>query len=335
MEVPLENSVQTDQTINRCDSKILSKRKLNLLYEDKWIDKKGVISLAVPKEFSFKECLHFLGRSSEENLHLIKNETIYKLFRIEDKKILVQISWDEGGSMQVEFLNFYPRESTRLTILGIISEWFDLKSDLSSFYLMAETDAILKNIIHDYYGLRLIGIPNLFEAIVWAVIGQHINLAFAYTLKKRFVENFGEKIIYAGNLFWLFPTPKAILRLSPTDLLGLQLTQNKSNCIIDLARRMENGILSKDILTRSKNLESVKKELINIRGVGSWTADYVLMKCLRDPTAFPIGDVGLQNAIKNQLNLSQKPSKKIMKELANHWGNWKAYATFYLWRTLI
>ncbi len=291
--------------------------------------------LAVPKEFSFKECLHFLGRSSEENLHLIKNETIYKLFRIEDKKILVQISWDGGESLQINFLNFYPKESTRLIIIRIISDWFDLKSDLSSFYQLAETDNILRSLIHRYYGLRLIGIPNLFEAIVWAVIGQHINLAFAFTLKKRFVETFGETITYGGILYWLFPTPKVISELTLTDLLDLQLTQNKSNCILDLARRMENGALSKEILSQSENFESVKKELVNIRGVGSWTADYVLMKCLRAPTAFPIGDVGLQNAIKNQLNLSQKPPKKMMKELADHWGNWKAYATFYLWRTLI
>lgn len=317
------------------DYKILSKRKTNLQYEVKRIDKKTVISVVVPKEFSFTECLHFLGRSPDERLHLIKNKSIYKLFRIEDKKIIVQISWHGVGSIQIEFLNFVPSESIRLTALKIVSELFDLKTDLSSFYQIAETDAILKNLVLQYYGLRLIGIPDLFEAIVWAVIGQHINLAFAYTLKKRFVETFGENLAYGGTSFWLFPTPEAISKLTLTDLLDLQLTQNKSKCILDLARKMESGVLSKELLSQSTNFESAKKELINIRGVGSWTADYVLMKCLRDPSAFPIGDVGLQNAIKNQLNLNQKPSKEKMKELANHWGNWKAYATFYLWRTLI
>jgi DNA-3-methyladenine glycosylase II len=79
----------------------------------------------------------------------------------------------------------------------------------------------------------------------------------------------------------------------------------------------------------------MREKLLQIRGVGEWTADYVLMKCFRIPSVFPITDVGLHNALKIHLGLSQKPSLPEIKKLAADWNPWEAYATFYLWRSLI
>ena len=75
-----------------------------------------------------------------------------------------------------------------------------------------------------------------------------------------------------------------------------------------------------------------EKLLVRIRGIGPWTANYVLMRCLRFPTAFPIDDVGLHNVIKLLTGSETKPTK--IKEYATTWTNWESYATFYLWRTL-
>ena len=68
-----------------------------------------------------------------------------------------------------------------------IWEWFDLGQNIEGFYQLASKDNILKELTKRYDGLRIVGIPDLFEALVWAIIGQQINLTFAYTLKKRFV----------------------------------------------------------------------------------------------------------------------------------------------------
>jgi DNA-3-methyladenine glycosylase II len=84
----------------------------------------------------------------------------------------------------------------------------------------------------------------------------------------------------------------------------------------------------------SRNFKEVEKSLIKIRGIGPWTANYVLMRCLRFPTAFPIDDVGLINAIKTLLNMDRKPTKDEILALSIPWANWESYATFYLWRVL-
>jgi len=201
---------------------------------------------------------------------------------------------------------------------------------------MANGDPLLKRLAERYYGLRLIGIPDLFEALAWSVIGQQINLNFAYTLKKRLVEAFGEKVTGDGRDFCLFPSPETVAGLSPETLLKMQFSRNKTEYLVGIARRITSGELSKEIILKEGNdLNAMRAKLLEIRGVGQWTADYVLMKCFRLPSAFPIGDVGLHNALKIQLGLPQKPSLKEIEKIAAGWKDWEAYATFYLWRSLL
>lgn len=83
-----------------------------------------------------------------------------------------------------------------------------------------------------------------------------------------------------------------------------------------------------------KDLSHFYEGAMAIRGVGEWTADYVMMKCLHHPTAFPITDVGLHNALKIQLGLKRKPTLEEIKEFAANWEGLQAYAVFYLWRSL-
>ena len=83
----------------------------------------------------------------------------------------------------------------------------------------------------------------------------------------------------------------------------------------------------------TRGLRSHEKRLMDIRGIGAWTADYVLMKCLQQPTAFPIADVGLHNALKIQLALERKPTIEELKNYAEHWQGGKLMPPF-LWRSL-
>jgi DNA-3-methyladenine glycosylase II len=200
---------------------------------------------------------------------------------------------------------------------------------------MAKSDAVLKHIADTYYGLRMVSIPDLFEAICWAVMGQHINLNFAYILKKRFVQSFGERFRIDGRIFYLFPTPEMIAKQTVSKFRQLQFTEKKSEYVIELAKKMKEKTLSKNTLLKKDSFKLVKKELMRLHGVGKWTAEYVCLRCLKDPAAFPVDDVGLQNAIKRQLCLSAKPSVDQIYQFSKRWKNWEAYATFYLWNSLM
>src|SRR5690606_19606611 len=184
------------------------------------------------------------------------------------------------------------------------------------------------------HGLRVIGIPDLFEAVSWGILGQQISLGYAYTLKRRLVERFGRQITCEGEQYWLFPSAEDIAALTVEDLSGLRMTVKKCEYLIGVARLIAEGELTKDKLLRAGSLKEAEQMLVSIRGIGPWTANYVMMRCLRMPSAFPIDDVGLHNAIKHLTGSDRKPAKQEIRTLAAAWTNWEAYATFYLWRFL-
>ncbi len=300
-----------------------------------WHDIDDVMMITLPENFDMNANLGYLTREKNECMYEIENDIIIKVIAIGEMQSLVQISVIDNQQMVVQFLNdSRPIEKwERQEIVTYIQEWFDLDNDLTPFYEMANTDPLLKIPAQKYSGLRVIGIPDLFEALCWGVLGQQINLAFAYTLKRQFVESFGDSIEWNGKKYWIFPPYERIAQLTPTDLAAIKMTVKKSEYIIGIARLMACGELSKEQLMKM-NFKEAEKSLIKIRGIGPWTANYVLMRCLRFQTAFPIDDVGLINSIKTLRNMNQKPTKEEILALSIPWKNWESYATFYLWRIL-
>lgn len=300
-----------------------------------WHDVDDVMIITLPANFDMNANLGYLTREKNECLYEIENNIITKVIAIGEMQSLVQISVIDNQQMVVQFLNgSRPIEKgEREKIATYILEWFDLDNDLTPFYEMANADPLLKIPAQKFYGLRVIGIPDLFEALCWGVLGQQINLAFAYSLKRQFVESFGDSIEWNGKKYWVFPPYERIAQLEPTDLAAIKMTVKKSEYIIGIARLMANGELSKEQL-KKMDFKEAEKSLIKIRGIGPWTANYVLMRCLRFQTAFPIDDVGLINSIKTLRNMNQKPTKEEILALSIPWKNWESYATFYLWRVL-
>lgn len=299
-----------------------------------WTDHGEHIQLLTPNEFNFHEIIHFLNRTNNDPLNQIQDHTITKAVKFDAQPLLLQITANEDHNINIRCLNQNPTPTLHHQIAHYVWNWFDLTTDLKPFYAMAQHDQLLKPLVNQYYGLRIIGIPNLFEAITWAITGQLINIQFAYSLKRSLVENFGKKITYQNQDYWLYPTPDVIAQLTVPDLRQLKFTNRKAEYIIGVAHLIKSGALSKAKLLEINSLPEMQKTLLKIRGIGKWTANYVIMKSLKNTAAFPIEDVGLHNAIKKQLHLDAKPTIKEIQSLATHWKGWEAYATFYLWRSL-
>ena len=116
----------------------------------------------------------------------IRNDSIYRAIPLEDDVAVIEVSAENHEqAILVRFLgNTTPTEpSKRTEVANYVRDWFDLNTDLVPFYSMAETDPMLSQAVQSFYGLRNMGIPDLFEALCWGILGQQINLAYAYTLK--------------------------------------------------------------------------------------------------------------------------------------------------------
>ena len=290
------------------------------------------VLLTPPKEFNYEMNLQFLRRSPKEILHRVEMNRVVKLLRVEKELILFSVM-DKEGKIGIEFINGEPTEKIKNNVIEYIREWFDLETDIAPFYKLARKDDLLNSLVKKYYGYRIIGQPDLFESLVWAVLGQQINLQFAYTLKQRFVEKFGEVLSWNGIPYYLFPSSSRVATLTDADLLPLQFSRQKSKYVVLIAQAFIEGIVSKQKL-KGLPLQEAKEILMKIKGVGNWTANYALMKTFRYPDAFPLEDAGLHNAIKNQLGLKTKPSVERVKRIFKEYKGWEAYATLYLWKSL-
>ncbi|MBJ6361217.1 DNA-3-methyladenine glycosylase family protein [Paenibacillus sp. GCM10012307] len=300
--------------------------------------------LAVSQPFSFARCLEYMTRSPLESLYEVRSGSVIRLLRAArepdsdcgaPRSYLVDITCPDDQALHVRFLQGKPDSDEELEgVKRYIREWFDLDRDLEPWQQLVADDPVLGKLAAEFYGLRLIGIPDLYEALCWAIAGQQVNLPFAYKLKARLAETYGKSVIWEGRRYWRFPDPSALAGADIAALQSLQLTRAKSAAIIETASRMTSGELSRAGLLGLGDFASAEQALVHIRGIGPWTANYVRMRCLRDPSAFPIGDVGLQNAVRSQLSMDRKPTPAELRELFAPWAGWEAYATFYLWHSL-
>jgi len=289
--------------------------------------------IPLPSEFEFDFCVQFLRRSPKEILHTIGEDTsIMKAIRVGDRIVVIAVARHEAG-LSLKTLDTDFSHADLESMISYVREWFDLDSDLKPFYKLARKDKILAPLVKKYKGLRIMSYPDLFESLIWAVLGQQINLQFAYTLKQRFVESFGEKVDLEGSTHYLFPQPHRVSALTDSDLLPLQFSRQKSQYTVNIAKAFVSGDISKAKLF-GLPLSEAKEKLMGIKGVGNWTANYALMRTFRYPDAFPLEDAGLHNALKKQLGLKSKPGVDRVKKIFRNYKGWEAYATVYLWKSL-
>jgi len=289
-----------------------------------------IIKIPLPSLFSFDECIWFLDRNLDDCMHVVAGNRVRKLL-YEQEPLLLEISADDTY-LKIEILSGKCSDPGFVT--RHIEEWFDLNRNIAPFYKLLKKDKALTPLCARYKGFRIVGIPDLFEALCWCIMGQQINLDFAYRIKRRFVERYGTSITYEGKSYYLFPRPETIEVLTVEELRLLQLTTRKAEYITGIAREFSSGRLSREALTALPTEPDMLEQLLSIRGIGEWTANYTLMKSLRAMNCIPYGDVGVNNALFQIKGIHQKNNRLLVDEVFNNFEGWKTYLVFYLWRSL-
>lgn len=291
------------------------------------------ISVQIPAQFSFKETLSFLDRGFDECLYRVSDEKVSRLISFLDGDGILSVS-QKGEALQVELQKEKVCDADLKSARAFVLQWFDLKRDISPFYERLVEHPVLSHFAKDYYGCRLLGIPDLFEAICWAIIGQQINLTFAHQVKRSLVEEYGERKVFAGQTYYSFPKPEKLATVSREKLRSLKFSRQKIEYLITVSKAFAENRMSKAILEDCGNKEEKIAKLIELKGIGIWTANYVLMKSLREMACITYGDAGLNKAIHILFGTGKKPSKNEIGEIFKNFGGWESYLNFYLWRSL-
>ncbi len=176
-------------------------------------------------------------------------------------------------------------------------------------------------------GVRVPGSVDGFEVAIRAIVGQQVTVAAGRTLTERIAHTFGEAIVTPyPELTRLFPTPAALARATPDALGALGIVKQRQAAIIALSQAVDSGNI--DLNTPVNALNTID-QLKALPGIGDWTAQYIAMRALRWPDAFPAGDVALHNAL--GLRSERHPARAA--EAASHaWRPWRSYAVLRAWQ---
>jgi AraC family transcriptional regulator, regulatory protein of adaptative response / DNA-3-methyladenine glycosylase II len=278
--------------------------------------------LAYRPPLDWEGLLGFLSLRAIPHVEAVQDGTYLRTIRVkrQDREFVghVQVTHDAGKHAL----------SVRLSgellpvcavVLERVKQLFDLHADPEAI------DAALGSLAKTRRGLRVPGSVDGFEVAVRAILGQQVSVAAARTLAGRLTLRFGSPLhTPIPSLTHLFPTPQRLARATVDEIGKLGITGQRARTLIGLARAVAGGTL---LLEPGRRIEGVLGQLRDLPGVGEWTAQYIAMRALSWPDAFPHTDLGIRKAL-------QGASPKKVLEIAEKWRPWRAYAVLHLWATL-
>ncbi len=182
-------------------------------------------------------------------------------------------------------------------------------------------------------GLRMIRTPDLYEALLIAVLGQQISVAAAESLRRRLTESLGDRVRADGVTYLGFPAARRLRGTAPRVLRAMGLSRQKVRYVLEIADRAAAGDLDPAVFDGLTDEEALER-LVEIPGVGRWTAEIVLMRALGRPDIFPAGDLGLVVAVQRLQQRATRPEENELRAMAEQWKGWRSYGALYLWRSL-
>jgi DNA-3-methyladenine glycosylase II len=231
----------------------------------------------------------------------------------------------KGRDLDDRIISEAKRQATRL--LGI-------DQDPKPFYRMASEETFLDPLVQRLKGLHIPQAATVWEALVLAILGQQISSHVARLLRRSLVDNYGFPVTDDGSVHHAFPRPDVIAEIGVRGLQAIKISRNKAKYIVDIAGGIVSGSLELE------NLQTLSdKEIIDfltaIRGVGSWTANWLLIRAFSRLDAFPVGDLALRRTLNNLLIKKPAPlTPAHALQISKRWSPFRSYVTTYLFAAL-
>jgi AraC family transcriptional regulator of adaptative response / DNA-3-methyladenine glycosylase II len=221
----------------------------------------------------------------------------------------------------------FPDMAALPQIIARVRRVFDLSADPDTIGGHLSQDPVLAPLVEARPGLRVPGAWDGFELAVRAIFGQQITVPAATKLLGKLVQAFGAPLPAAMHevegLTHLFPLAA---RIATADLAVLGMPSARALAVTSVAQAIG---AAPAIFSRGADLEEAIAKLRSLPGIGEWTAQYIAMRELREPDAFPAADVGLLRALPD--GDGRRPSPAELLARAERWRSWRAYAALHLW----
>jgi DNA-3-methyladenine glycosylase II len=296
------------------------------------------ISFSVPtvEPFSFDLALTYLRGSPARIVERLGERSYHRPVALEGAPALLSVesTQAEPGALQVTVRGDRLPADAESSVRPVVQRIFATNADLVPLLdSLPEQDEFGQELLTRFRGVRPVLLPDIFETITWAIIGQQINVIFAAKCKRAFVERFGTSFELDGESWMLFPTPERVVHINEAELAEIQFSRQKSRYILNLAREIVEGRLDLEALFTMPPT-AAQERLERLTGIGRWTAEYVLMRGIGHQDVIPAGDGGLRRIVGERYGLGRLASETEVRAIAEPWTGWRSYFAFYLWFTL-
>lgn len=288
---------------------------------------RSALSVQLPyrQPFDWSRVLSFFAARATPGVEQVQDGRYLRSVRAGDATGIVDVR-DSGGQLRLSLHGL--GTGAMFSVVQRVRGLFDLDASTDDIARVLSTDRALRPLLKDNPGVRVPGAWDGFELTIRAVLGQQVSVAAATTLAGRIAERYGERIdVSIDGLQMrpdrLFPQPEKLQRAK---LENLGIISSRAKTIRSVARAVLAGKLDFDAAQQPR---CVCDSLRAIKGIGDWTAEYVSMRAMKDPDAFPAADLGLLRAFDRPGGDRLKP--RDLKDRAEAWRPWRAYAALLLW----
>lgn len=284
-------------------------------------------------ELTARYATHFSGR---DGTGVFENGRLYRPIDVDGTLTLTIVkSTGTIESPSLEILVKSPNltdtildEAQRQTAWALGTE-----EDLAPFYAMASNDRHLAAIVQRLHGLHTPHATSVFEALVLAILGQQISAPVARVLRTLLIRTYGAGLDEAGETYYAFPRPIVLAEADVDGLRKIKLTARKSEFVADISSQVASGELDLEGLRDASTEEAVRR-LTEIRGVGPWTAHWLLIRSLGHGDGFPHGDLALQRTVGLLANEGNPMTPQQTLDYSERWRPYRSYVTTYLFAAM-
>jgi DNA-3-methyladenine glycosylase II len=280
-----------------------------------------VLSISPVGPHDFELCLRSASSFSPE---LFQDLSVFRCaVRIQEKATVLEMRQIRRKPPALEIRTALPDNASEVKRIARWISFADL--DLRPFYRIAASHPTLKTITRKLHGLKPMRPASLFEMLVIAVTEQQISLAAAYRIRTRIIERYGERV----NGLWAFPTPHRLNGSSVAGLMNCGLSQRKAEYVKGIASEVAGGGLD---LSRFEKMpdDYVRFRLLQIRGLGPWSAEYFLVRGLSRPDRVPAEDLGIRSVVGRYLGSGKRLTPQGTLRKLSAFRPYRGLAAFYL-----
>lgn len=289
------------------------------------------ITLTVDGPFDAGATLARYRLWGEDPVNDLRAQVFRRVLRVDGALVPYEVRWT-GPVDDARLRVRVPRaRSARVAdaVSAEVRHVFGLDMDLPGFYRMAKGDRALGALVPPLYGLRPTLTPGGLEMLVGSILAQQVNLRFAFTLRARLVRRYGTPVVLGGDHVYAFPDPASLAAASVEALRAMQLSTSKAEAIRGVARSVVDGTLDFPALVASAN-DDVIERLTSLRGVGRWTAEWFLARCLGRGDVCPAGDLAVRKAFDHYYARGRTLGEEAIRRRARTWGPYQSLAVHYL-----